>query len=217
LQLYEVASGQLLFSLPEGATAMAFAPGERELAAADPQSLSVLRWSLRELAVQYPVPGRRSLTDLWADLASSDARRAHRGAWDLGEEPGLADFISRHLHAAKREPPAALARHLRDLGSDDFATREKAQTALADLDPSFHNHLRNALAKEKDLEVRQRIQRLLPKAGTLDPASLRAHRAVYALEMQASPKARQLLQRLADGAPGAWLTDEAKAALARLR
>ena len=62
------------------------------------------------------------------------------------------------------------------------------------------------------------LQRLLEKlqGPTLDPARLRAVRAVEVLEQIASPEAVALLRRLAEGAPHAGLTREAKAALARL-
>jgi len=45
---------------------------------------------------------------------------------------------------------------------------------------------------------------------------LRALRATTVLEEVASPEARQLLETLAEGAPEACLTREAKASLARL-
>jgi hypothetical protein len=41
-------------------------------------------------------------------------------------------------------------------------------------------------------------------------------RALEALEHMDAPEARELLQRLANGAPEAWLTKEATAALRRL-
>jgi hypothetical protein len=41
-------------------------------------------------------------------------------------------------------------------------------------------------------------------------------RAVLALEARGTPEARRLLEKLADGAPEAWLTQESRAALRRL-
>jgi hypothetical protein len=41
-------------------------------------------------------------------------------------------------------------------------------------------------------------------------------RAGAALEWSANSEARQLLKLLADGEPGAWLTEEAKGALGRV-
>jgi hypothetical protein len=45
---------------------------------------------------------------------------------------------------------------------------------------------------------------------------LRQARAVEVLEHIATPQAREVLRQLAAGAPGAWLTREAKAALERM-
>jgi hypothetical protein len=42
------------------------------------------------------------------------------------------------------------------------------------------------------------------------------NRALEILEFQATPEARGLLQKLAKGPSGAWLTDQAKAALGRM-
>jgi hypothetical protein len=53
--------------------------------------------------------------------------------------------------------------------------------------------------------------------GKVLPAeALRAIRAVEVLEQLGTPEARQVLQNLADGAPGHKLTRHAEAALKRL-
>jgi hypothetical protein len=45
---------------------------------------------------------------------------------------------------------------------------------------------------------------------------LRTLRAVAVLERAGTPESRRLLETLAEGVPGAWLTREAKAACDRL-
>src|SRR5262249_20224240 len=65
-----------------------------------------------------------------------------------------------------------------------------------------------------DLELRMRVERLLKLRGG---PNLQHHRAVMALELRNTPGTRRLLARLADGLAGAHLTEEAEAALARLR
>jgi hypothetical protein len=77
--------------------------------------------------------------------------------------------------------------------------------------------LRKALDGKPSAEMRQRIKHLLDKlrGATDSPEALRAMRAVEALEQVGTPEARRMLGGLAKGAPGARLTTEAKAALAR--
>jgi hypothetical protein len=50
----------------------------------------------------------------------------------------------------------------------------------------------------------------------LTPEELRALRLAQACEFAGTPSARALLKQWAGGAPGAMLTEDAKAALARL-
>jgi hypothetical protein len=66
------------------------------------------------------------------------------------------------------------------------------------------------------LEIRRRVQQLLNQSRDWTPERLREHRAIQALEHIGTPAGRQLLETLAQGAPEARLTDEAKAALRRL-
>ena len=75
-----------------------------------------------------------------------------------------------------------------------------------------------ASADQKSAERRRRAELLLIKlAGPLTlPDRLREVRAIEVMEQIGSPEARELLQVLAKGAPGAGLTEEAKASLERL-
>jgi hypothetical protein len=80
--------------------------------------------------------------------------------------------------------------------------------------------LKKALEDRPSLEARKRIERLLDKLPTEEPTSgeeLRGLRAVELLERLAQPEADKLLQALSEGAAGARLTREARAALERRR
>jgi hypothetical protein len=124
----------------------------------------------------------------------------------------------------KRLPPAAapdakrLADLIADQDSETFARRDAAMKGLADLGELAEPALRAALENGPSLEVRRRLEELLEKLAGLGTTGepLRASRAVEALERIGTPEARQVLTRLAAGAPGAWRTREAKAALDRL-
>jgi hypothetical protein len=79
--------------------------------------------------------------------------------------------------------------------------------------------LRKALADGPTLDTRRRLEELLEKINRPVPArdSLRALRAVEAVERLGGDGARKLLAELAAGAPDARVTREAKQSLERLR
>lgn len=120
-----------------------------------------------------------------------------------------------------RAVPAAddkeLAALLDDLDHDDAPVRDRAERRLQELGASAQSALLAAAKRDLSAEVRQRVARLLGRHDDrAHPDRVRALRAVEVLEYIASDKATKLLERLGGGAPGAYLTDEARAALARL-
>src|SRR5262249_42594622 len=81
--------------------------------------------------------------------------------------------------------------------------------------------LRKTLKGRPSLEVRRRVERLLLKLENddqppLPPARLRELRAIEALEMIGTDKAKAVLKELAKGTPEDRLTEEAKLSLGRL-
>jgi hypothetical protein len=108
-------------------------------------------------------------------------------------------------------------RLLRELDSDQFSLREKAVQELEKLVELAEPALHKALAGQPTIELRRRIERLLEKLNVsgVSPERLQALRAVEVLERIGSQDARALVERLAQGAPQAWLTEEASAAVRR--
>jgi hypothetical protein len=79
--------------------------------------------------------------------------------------------------------------------------------------------LRKTLAQTKSLEVRNRIKSIVRSLeGWLikNPETLRNLRSVWALKRSGTKEARQLLQKLAEGAPETRLTQAAQQALNHL-
>jgi WD40 repeat protein len=218
LGLWETASGRQVYQLDEVATAYAFAPAGWRLAAGRRDDHTVLIWDLRALFLASSPPPRhgRDLARLWRDLADSDAERAHRAAWALADTTGAAAFLARRLRPVEPVPPDRLKKWLADLGAEEFAARQKAELALRRAGEAARAGLERAWRSSTDLEVRLRVGRLLDRLRPASPARLREHRAVLALEVGGTAEARALLRRLAGGAKGAALTEEARAALARL-
>jgi hypothetical protein len=184
------------------------------------QDHTILVWDLVHLATEDPL-ALLPPDALWSDLAITDAATGRRAVETLTAYPAEAVALLR-----RRLPPAAppdtqqVAGWIRDLGSDDYEPRQRAAAALATIVELAGPALRQALASSPSLETRRRIERLLSR---LDPAAaltgeqLRAARAVQVLEGIGDAEALRLLQELARGAPGARLTEEAMAALARLQ
>jgi hypothetical protein len=109
-------------------------------------------------------------------------------------------------------------------GTRQFAVREAASGELESLGPDAEPALRRALSQKISPEQRHRIERILAlPVQVRDPELLRGIRAVEVQEHIAARgagatrrAAMDLLGKLGDGAPGARLTREAKAALGRL-
>ncbi len=110
-------------------------------------------------------------------------------------------------------PAEQIAKLVLDLGSDDFVTRDSAAQALEHLGPSAERSVRKVLLGNVTLEVRRRLEQYLARR---DRELLRTLRAIAALELMASPPARQVLETLAQGAPNPRAAQAATAALHRL-
>jgi RNA polymerase sigma factor (sigma-70 family) len=154
----------------------------------------------------------------WDDLASDDAATGYRAVWQLAAAPAQGvPFLQEALPVAQADEKR-IAKLIADLDSDEFETREQAATGLEKFGELAGPALRKTLAGRPSAEVRARCEGLLVKLDrpTASGERLRTPRAVEALELADTKEARDLLRRLADGAEGARLTREAKAALHRL-
>jgi hypothetical protein len=109
-----------------------------------------------------------------------------------------------------------VVRLIADLDSDHFMIRQKATEELSKLGGAVIPALRRALDDKPSLEVRRRVQQSLDQARDWTPERLRPHRAIPALERIGTSQAKQVLQTLAQGAPEARRTEEAKSALRRM-
>jgi hypothetical protein len=157
--------------------------------------------------------------DLWADLAGDDAPGAYRAIQQLTAAPQqTVPFLKAHLRPVSVVQPKEIALLLADLDSDGFGVREKATAELAKLGESAEPALRQALEGQPSQEVRRRVGAVLQKLRTESPGPerLRELRALEALEQVGGDEVQKLLLRLAEGAPQARLTQEAKASLGRL-
>jgi WD40 repeat protein len=165
-----------------------------------------------------PLP-RGGVTPLWADLESADAAKADQAIWTLvraGNE--AAAYLDGRLKPAKDDPLKGIPQLLADLDNDKFAVREAASRELEELLPEAEARLGTALRTNPSAEVGRRLADLLErnKGKVTAPELLRRLRALEVLEHIATAEARDVLEKLAAGAPEARLTQEAKVAVDRL-
>jgi RNA polymerase sigma factor (sigma-70 family) len=194
-----------------GVVSLAFAPDGRSLASGSADS-SVLVWDLSGRGRG----GRLAPQDLevaWTDLLGEDAAKAYRARELLAAAPEQAlPLLRGSLRPVAPVPAERLRNLIAQLDDDDFNVRERATEDLAKLGGAANGALRQALEGQPSAELRQRLQRLLESGPSPDR---RQSRALELLEVMATPEARRLLEELAKGAPGAGLTEEAKASLQR--
>jgi WD40 repeat protein len=155
---------------------------------------------------------------LWRSLAGEDAVVAYEAVCALTACRGVA-FLTNHLQPVEVPDAGKIDRLLADLDSDIFATRQRAERELSQMEELAASALRKAAAEGASPEARRRAEALLAKLDVNAPRArtVQAVRAVEVLEHIATPEVRQLLEKLAAGAPEARLTREAKAALDRLQ
>jgi WD40 repeat protein len=169
------------------------------------------RWQPRPLG-----PEQRHAA--WEALAGDDGAAASAALWQLVADPeGTTALLGRSLRPVARPEPGRIARFISELGSEMFVERERAGRELEDLGESAAADLREALARKPLLEVQRRIEKLLEKL-TVPPAGerLRVLRSLEVLEQIGTREAANVLRKMAEGAPGATVTKEARATLRRL-
>jgi WD40 repeat protein len=199
---------------------VAFFPDGKRLASASDDTTALV-WDVAQDKKEDPEPKlqAKELQALWDDLASDDAMKAYQAIWKLESAPKQSvPFLQKQLKPVPHVDPKRLAQLIKDLGSNQFPTRDKATRDLEKLGVLARAALEKVLDEKPPLEVRKRVELLLDKLekNPLTRDELRDLRAVEALEYIGNAVVIKLLEQLAKGAPGAPLTEEAKETLQRL-
>jgi WD40 repeat protein len=200
-------------------TSLAFSPdGNRLVSGLTDSTLLVWDVATIQKARKPKTLEAQDAKQVWADLGA-DAPKAFAARAVLVESPENAvSLFKERLKPAQRADSRQVRRLIANLDSDGFATRDEAQNELEEIGEAALDALRQALANRLSPDARSRIETLILilRGPVTRQEVLRALRAVAVLEDIATPEARELLQKLAKGAPGSRLTVEAKASLERL-
>jgi WD40 repeat protein len=216
-RVLEVASGRIRRRFQGHTTQVhniAISPDGRTLATGG-QDAAVLLWDLTRPA--RPHSGKAA--DLWKELAGTSPEGAYDAVLAMTVTPAHSvPFLAVRLKPAPA-PAKEIAGWIMALDDEDFEARDRAFQKLAEAGEPARPALLKALAAKPPLDPRRRIEKLLGRLDAIRPsaAHLQALRGIEVLERIGSKEARRLLSKLAAGAAGAAVTEEAKAALERLR
>ncbi len=220
ITLWELAANQVRHRFKEHnlrIPSLAFSPDSKTLASGS-EDTTVLLWDVTCRPTRRS--DRPSIKQLWADLADRDAAKAFGAIGHLIAAPQQAvAMLQENLKPVPvSDDSKQVARWIAELDSERFEARQQAMAALGQLGERAEPDLRIALDGKPSLEARKRIEELLVnvRESVSTPENLRKLRAVEVLERIGTTHAEGLLRTLANGAPRALLTREAKAALQRL-
>jgi WD40 repeat protein len=202
-----------------GVVGLLFSPDGKHLFSGGTDT-TALSWDLTRLIpperASAPLPPQ-ALDALWRELAGRDAVRSFEALRKLSASPDQAiALIKERLHPATPPDPDRLAQLLAGLASSRFEARRQAESELEGLGKRAEPALRQALADNPPLDLRQRLERVLAKLAVPAAGEMLDIRAVELLELLGSAEARQVLRTLAGGEPTARLTGEAARAVQRL-
>ncbi|MBX9627580.1 MAG: WD40 repeat domain-containing protein, partial [Gemmataceae bacterium] len=219
--LREVETGRVVRELAhrEPVSALAFAPDGKTLATAA-TGTPVYLWDLtgkrpdNPAEFAEPPPTAAAVKMAVASLTTADpesATEALRVLHAAGDEAVAA--IRAGVKPAVAPDPAQVKRWIADLGSDDFAARDRAEKELTRRATTVAPAVRAANAANPTLEQGRRLDRILVAAEKPTPDDIAGVRAVGVLARVGTPEALAVLREFAAGAAGAEPTRAAAEAL----
>jgi DNA-binding beta-propeller fold protein YncE len=219
IQVVDVRTGALigLFTGHDDViTGLVFTIDDKALASSS-ADCTILIWDVTAKTVAKTVADGKSDQD-WQALRGEDAQKAFAAMRRLAADPQSALKIAgEQLKPAKAVDSQWVADRLRDLDHEKFAERDRATRELEELGDGVAVALEKFLTTKPSVEARQRAEKLLAKirGGEATDQAAQSLRALEVLEWIGTAKARELVEKLAKGAEGVSLTEDAKRILKR--
>jgi hypothetical protein len=216
------AKGRLEHQTLDGfATCMAFSPDGKSLATGHADG-TVMLWDMTPAWQNLTAhKGPVDVAACWEALADPDPRKAYAAIDALAAAPSKALALLREKIAVVKVDRQWLVARLAELDSDKFAVRQQASRELEKIAETVEGDLLMLLEKPPSLEVRYRLLSILKTLEhsrmELTPAMVRESRALTVLERIGSKEAQALLRELAGERQDVHMTQDAAAALGRLR
>jgi WD40 repeat protein len=219
---WDLFAGKELGRLPghtAGINNLAFAKAGRTLISAGDDGTGLV-WDVKKFSpvVRNVTLSKDRIESLWRDLGG-EAGKAFSAAGELRSSKEAVAWMSDQLKPGDGPDQKQIEKWITALDDEDFDVRKKAATELGKLGEQAGPALRKAREGKPSPEVSRQIDELLSKlkpGQELAGQDLRAVRGVELLERMGTPEARQVLEGLAKGPPGARLTREAQSAVDRL-
>jgi hypothetical protein len=176
-----------------------------------------LVWDMDALRQKIPLDNAPDASRIWQHLLDADAGKAYRAMLRSVQQPDEAVAALRaKLRPVPRLKEGQLASWIADLNSDEFHRRDQATKGLELHIEVAYSALLQSLQAPAALEAERRIRQILVAHSHIEGERLRLDRALEVLEEIGSADARRLLSDLAQGEPGAYLTERAKETARRL-
>ena len=224
IQIWELASLKVRCEFPghKGVVrSLAYSPNGRQLASGS-NDTTVLLWDaahMEHLASSAKSLKPNELVEHWQSLSSDDAAKAFNAIRELTASPREAvSWIRERVKPATVVAQGRIDELIGQLDSEQFKVRQNATSDMLKIGEPVLPAIDKALANQPTLETRQRLEGLKAKLTSVihQGERLLHHRAIEVLERIGTPEACQVLQGLAEGAPGALVTTQARTALERL-
>jgi outer membrane protein assembly factor BamB len=208
--IWDAATGQILHECKSDGpclTSIDFTSDGRRILTASSDGTVLLR----DLVPSEPPP-----SDLFSALRSNQGDESYAAIWAFARDSNGPAELRKLIPIQPRLSANQLDRLIADLDAARHPVRERASRVLSDQGRTALPVLRSALERVKSAEAAARLEKLIQAAPPeLTSQEITHRRAVKAMSLAGTAEARELLAGWAAGAPGAVLTEEAKAALGR--